>query len=115
MAFEKRGRAGTRYLYLSRRDPETGKVKKLYIGRGERADAAANALTQRRNLREGDCRAVQAHMELVRSADNVTATFDAAVVVIMEASLLAEGCHRANYGPWRKSRYGHGRHTAATR
>jgi len=110
MAFERRGASGV-YMYFASRDPATGRVKKTYIGRGPRADAAA--LARRREQREADRRAVRAAQDALRDLDALTAEMDDAASLLMEAVLLAGGFHRHNYGRWRRVRDGHGRHGVA--
>jgi hypothetical protein len=115
MAFETRTPGGARYLYLSRRDPLTGAVKKVYVGRGPKAEADARDLEQRREQREAERRAVEKWRAELRPAADLMAALDEAVSLLMEAALLAEGYHRPNYCPWRRRRRrdGHGGHRGA--
>lgn len=112
MAFERRGKSGGTYFYLTVRDPATGTVRKTYLGRGGRARAAADAIARRRDQRETDKRAVRVAQDASRAADDLTAELDAAASLLMEAVLLAAGFHRPNYGPWRRRRHDHGGHGA---
>ncbi len=112
MAFERRGKSGGTYFYLTVRDPATGAVRKTYLGRGGRATAAADAIARRRDQREADRRAVRAARDASRAADELTAELDAAATVLMEAVLLTAGFRQTNYGPWRRRR-DHGRNGAA--
>lgn len=112
MAFERRGKSGGTYFYLTVRDAATGTVRKTYLGRGGRATAAAAAITRRRSQREADQRAVRVARDACRAADELTAGLDAAATLLMEAALLAAGFHRTNYGPWRRRRHDHGGHGA---
>lgn len=110
MAMERRKSAGP-YMYLSRRNPTTGRVQKVYLGRGAKADVAAASLAERRERRDADCRAVEEARSELAAADDLMGTLDTAATVLLEAALLAAGFHRTNYGPWRKRRsdHGHGR------
>ena len=83
MAFERRGKSGGTYFYLTVRDAATGTAKKSYLGRGVRARAAADAIARRRDQREADRRAVQTEREAFRVADELTAELDAAATVLM--------------------------------
>ncbi len=114
MAFEKRNNSGV-YLYLSRRDPATGQVQKVYLGRGPRAEAAAQALATRRKQRAADRLAVENAESKLRAVDELMGELDEAATLLLEAVLIAEGFHRENYGPWRKRRneHGHGRQRGA--
>lgn len=116
MAFETRKAGGTRYFYLSRRDPLTGRVRKEYLGTGPKADAAAQALAACRQQRADERRAIERLGAELRSADALTAELDEAATLVMEAALLSAGFHRANYSKWRKRRAsdGHGGHRDAT-
>jgi len=91
-------------MYLSRRDPATGRVKKIYLGRGPKAEAAAETLAARRKQRAVDRRAVEIAESQVRVADDLTTALDEAAALLLEAVLLVAGFHRVNYGPWRKRR-----------
>jgi hypothetical protein len=51
MAWETRGAKGVTYYYRSRRDAN-GRVVKEYLGRGEKARAAAKADCERRAQKE---------------------------------------------------------------
>jgi hypothetical protein len=108
MAFERRGKSGGTYFYLTVRDAATGEVKKQYLGRGGRARDTADAIARRRDQREADRRAVQTERAATRAADDLMAELDAAATVVMEAVLLAAGFHQPNYGPWRRRRHDHG-------
>jgi hypothetical protein len=110
MALETRKPGGAKYLYLSHRDPATGQVKKVYLGRGPKADAAAAELEARRKRRLDERLAAERLAAELRPAEHVMAALDAAATLLMEASLLVRGYHRANYSRWRKRRTkdGHG-------
>ena len=115
MALETRKVGGNAYLYLSRRDAKTGRVRKVYVGRGPKADAAAAALEARRKGRADERLAVERAVAELRAVDAMMAGVNEAVTLVMEAALLAAGFHRPNYGVWRKrrNRDGHGGHRGA--
>jgi hypothetical protein len=110
MAFERRGKSGGTFFYLSVRTAMG--VKKTYLGRGVQAQRAADAVAHRRGRREAERRAIQAERDLLRTADELTAELDAAATLLTEAVLLAAGFHRTNFGPWRRRR-DHGRNKTA--
>ena len=104
MAFEIESPGGKRYLYASRRDPETGRVRKVYLGAGPRAEAAARELEEGRNRRGAERLALELRQCELRPADELMAALHEAAGVLLEATLLAAGYHRRNYGPWRRRR-----------
>jgi hypothetical protein len=104
MAFEARKAGGNAYLYVSRRDRVTGKVRKVYVGRGPKADAAAAELAARRKQRADERLAVGRKRAELQAVDGVMAELEAAAVTLMEAALLAAGFHRVNYSRWRRRR-----------
>lgn len=106
MAYELRGASG-RYLYWSYRDPVSGRVKKKYLGRGVEAQKFAHARSRDRHRREADRLAVEKVRDDLRALDDLTAARDAAVNLLLEATLFAAGYHRPNYGPWRRCRHEH--------
>ena len=106
MAFERRKSAGL-YYYAAARDPETGKVRKYYLGRGERAEAAAAEVALRRERRSAERRARREAREKYRAAERLTAELAEAAATLMQAALMALNWHRPNYGSWRKKRDGH--------
>ena len=106
MAFETRTPGGNKYLYLSTRDATTGKVRKVYVGRGPKADAAAAELEARRKRRADERLAVERAVAELRAADAATDRLDDAATLVTEAALLAAGFHRQNYSKWRKRRAG---------
>lgn len=116
MAFETRKAGGNTYVYHSRRDPATGKVRKVYLGRGPRADAAAAELEARRKQGAAARLAVERAGVELHPVGVLMAALDEGAVLLMEAALLAANWHRHNYGPWRRRRTGddHGRHRTDT-
>lgn len=109
MAFEARSTRGKTYLYLSRRNRATGKVEKLYVGRGPDAEGAAAVLEERRQRRAAERQLVERLGAELRAVDALMAALDASATAVFEAALLAAGYHRRNYGPWRKRRVAPGK------
>lgn len=112
MAFEKRPTSAARYLYIGFRDPDTGKVKKRYLGHGPEADKAAAALAARKKHREAERRAFESTCTELRHVDDLMNTLNGGATILLEAALLAAGYHRTNFGPWqlrRRFKHGHGR------
>jgi hypothetical protein len=103
MAFETRGNSGL-YYYSSRRDPDSGKVKKVYLGRGPQAEIAARALARRREQREKEREAVRKTAGELQAVDALMGRVSEATTALLEAVLLATGFHRQNYSAWRRKR-----------
>jgi hypothetical protein len=97
-------RKSGRYYYRSERDPMTGRVKKRYVGRGPHAKAAATALEARRKQRADERLTVTRVDGDLRAIDSLMAELGEVAILLMEATLLAAGYHRHNYGPWRRRR-----------
>src|SRR5262249_49024270 len=107
MSWETRGAKGVKYYYRSRRDAN-GRVVKEYLGRGEKARAAAKADCERRAQEQSVDQALHEVKGILTAVDRRTAVLDTAAQLLLEATLLCEGFHRHNYKRWRK-RHGHGR------
>jgi hypothetical protein len=107
MAWETRGAKGVKYYYRSRRDAN-GRVVKEYLGRGQKARAAAKADRERRAQEESVDHALHEAKVILTAVDRSTSTLDTAAQLLLEATLLGEGFHRHNYKRWRK-RHGHAR------
>ena len=103
MAWERRGKS--LFFYWSRRTPG-GEAVKEYVGRGERAAAAAAAVTRCKTRREADRQAVREEQARLAGPDALTDELVAMAESMMEATLLAGGFHRPNFGPWRRKRRG---------
>lgn len=101
MGWERRGTAGPYYYRSERRG---NRILKQYCGKGQAAQQAAREDEQRRATRERDRREVLAEAAQAGQIELVTKELDEATKVLAEASLLAAGFHRPNYGPWRKRR-----------
>lgn len=108
MAWEKRKSDGSTYFYLSRRD-RTGRVTKVYLGKGSAAKRMANQIAR------GQAEWVTARQKVasataqIAAVDELMKGLEALGGVLFEAFLLSQGFHRFNYGCWRRRR-GHGRH-----
>ena len=101
MAWERRGES--LFYYRSRRTPDGGVVKE-YVGRGERAAAAAANVARSEARREADGRAVLEEQVRLSGPDSSIEELVAVTELAVEATLLAAGFHRWNYGRWRKKR-----------
>ena len=101
MAWEQRGTAGP-YFYRSVR--HGGRVTKVYYGKGVAAGEAAKKVERRRVAREQGRRAILAEMAHADPIRLLTAEADAEMKLLTEATMLAAGFHRSNYGPWRRRR-----------
>jgi hypothetical protein len=103
MGWERRAGSGTLYYYRVSRTPD-GKVVKKYCGRGKRAGAAAASVAQRQTQSAADRRAVQEERGRLAGLDRLMVELIGAVQLLLEATLLAKGFHRLNYGKWRRRR-----------
>jgi hypothetical protein len=103
MGWERRGHGGALYYYRVSRTPD-GRVVKEYCGRNNRARAAAAAVARSQSLRAADQRAVQEEKGRLAGPDGLVAELVSVAQLLLEATLLAEGFHRFNYGKWRKRR-----------
>ncbi len=103
MAWERRGKRG-RLVYYSVSKTIEGKVVKQYLGRGERAIAAAAVVAQAKMQREADWVAVQEEQARLIGPDGLALELIAVVDLLMAATLIASGFHRRNWGKWRKCR-----------
>jgi hypothetical protein len=110
MAWERRGES--LFFYQSRRTPD-GKVIKEFVGRGDRAASAAAAVENATARRQADAQAIQEEQARLAGPDAVTEELVAVADLLMEATLLATGFHRWNYGRWRKKRDQEERNRAA--
>ena len=108
MGFETR-KSGRSYMYLGVRDPVTQKVRKLYLGNGAQAQAAAVAISERRDRRDAESKAVRTAKAATLLTDGMTQQLNEVVMTLMEAVLTIEGWHRPNYGPWRRKNHAHKR------
>src|SRR5438445_127336 len=103
MGWEHRAGNSGRYYYRVIRTAD-GKVVKEYCGRGQRANTAAAAVAYAQAQREADRQAVLAESARLAGPDRLTAELVGVGQLLLEATLLASGYHRTNYGRWRKRR-----------
>src|SRR4051794_10140905 len=103
MGWEGRAETAKQYYYRSTRDAD-GTVIKNYYGRGHRPPAAAKEAARARADRQADREAVEEELGRIADSDASTRELDAAARLLMEATLLALGYHRQQYGQWRKRR-----------
>jgi hypothetical protein len=111
MGWERRGNAGY-FFYRSRRDAE-GRIVKEYVGRGPAATLAAAAVARSKAQTDADRQAVQHEVVRLDAMTRVTGELDAGVGLLLDATLLANGFHRWNHGPWRRKRREQGSRTGA--
>ena len=107
MAWEPRGKSGKLFYYQSRRTADA-RVVKQYFGSGTAAEQVAAAAERQRQLHAAQRREVEGEVARLAAVEQLTAQVAAAAGVLMEATLLANGWHRPNYGPWRRRRDDHG-------
>lgn len=99
MAWETR--RGRQYLYRSERNG--AHVRKLYVGRGAKAEQAARELADAKAQREHD-RAEATNLEArLAAADQITAEGQQGAAQLVEATLLVVGYHN-HRGEWRHGR-----------
>ena len=99
MAFEKRGKHGLRFYYLSRREGQ--RVRKIYVGCGptgqQSAQLDADARAERKTAREQERRLMAQYDAMAREiADCCRGTES-----LMRAVLIGAGFHRHRMGAWR--------------
>ncbi len=102
MAWEKR--RGRQYFYKSQRVGK--KVHKLYYGAGAVAQQAAKADAGRRAANEAEQRAILAEIQQTQPIQQLTSEQEEDARLLFEASMLAAGYRRTNYGRWRRQRAG---------
>ena len=105
MAWERRGKSGKLVYYRVTRTAERGVVKQ-YLGAGERAAAAAADVARCKARRQADRQAVHDEQARLAVPDGLMGELVAMAESMMEATLLAGGFHRPNFGPWRRKRSG---------
>lgn len=99
MGWEKRNGNGTRYYYRSVRIGV--RVEKRYVGRGKKAEDAANRADELKR----DRRSRRDEMSRLASADRQLDEFRDIAEVLVSAVLLTAGCH-LHHGQWRRRRHG---------
>jgi hypothetical protein len=106
MAWE--SRSGRRYYYRS--VWLDGRVVKRYFGSGPAGELASQLDEEARRARREPLEAIRELRERLGPPDAALAALGAACDILLEATLLAEGFHRPNYGVWRRRHVsGHGR------
>ena len=81
-----------------------GRVRKEYLGNGDRARQAAREDAEARESKQAELAAIAA--ATTRSASTLALTNDLVELStrLMEATLIATGYRRHNHGPWRERR-----------
>ena len=105
MGWERRGKSGKLVYYRVTRTAERGVVKQ-YLGAGERAAAAAADVARSEARRQADRQAVHDEQARLARPDGLSEELVRVAELLMEATLLATGFHRRNYGKWRRKRSG---------
>ena len=100
MAWEKR----RGHLYYYRSQWNQGRVVKIYMGKGPKAEAAAREDAAKRAERAE--RRYAAEMDRLREepAKDLMADFDGQVKIMLRGALLDAGYHQHDRGKWRKRR-----------
>jgi hypothetical protein len=98
MAWE--SRSGRRYYYRS--VWLDGRVVRRYFGSGPAGELASQLDEEARRGRQEPLEAIRGHRERLGPPDAALASLGAACDVLLEATLLATGYHRPNYGAWRR-------------
>ncbi len=101
MAWERR-RNGRRYYYQSRRQAD-GRVAKVYLGSGRRAELNAQRLAELNAKREVELAELHAVQASLASLDGLTAEVRQDTDLLATATLLAHGLHQ-HRGEWRRKR-----------
>lgn len=99
MGWEKRG--SRKYYYDS--VWEDGRVVKKYVGRGDKAKAAAGRVAARQSERAREIAEVEQWTEKLRELDLAISTLCGLAKLHMEAHLLANGYYMASR-TWRKKK-----------
>jgi hypothetical protein len=101
MAWERR-RRGTLYFYQTVR--VNGRPRKLYLGRGQAAEACARRHTERRRQEVAGREALLAEQTQIAPADHALAELGAFTALLVKAALLLDGYH-VHRGEWRRWRH----------
>ena len=109
MSWDRKGRSRSRFFYLSVR--VGGRVKKVYVGKGPKARAAAQILKERKEAWMAARIARQRIMEQTIEADRLLGDFIREVNVLTAATMLVAGWHN-HKGQWRRRRDDRNCHTA---
>jgi hypothetical protein len=101
VGWEWRGHAGP-YFYKSVRDGK--RVRREYYGKGLQAQLVARELEHRQTALHAERQAVLDEMASTQPVFTLTNDMDVDAKLLLEASMLAAGYGRVNYGRWRKHR-----------
>ena len=102
MAWEHRNQSGP-YYYRSERT-QNG-VRKVYLGKGEKAHQEALRIAKSKAEEKAEKLALQAEQRKTSQAEQLTADLDELSTLLLEASLFAAGYWRGrDYREWRKCR-----------
>jgi hypothetical protein len=102
MSWDRKGPCGP-YYYRSTRQGD--KVRKVYLGRGPRAEAAARRVEARRQARQAERAACRRDVAKVAAAEQALVDLTALARHLVRAALVAAGFHERR-GQWRKKRNG---------
>ena len=94
-------RYGTWKYYYSARKVD-GRVRKEYLGRGPVAALASRLEDEARTRRRVETESLVHERARLAEPDAAVVTLSAACTVALNATLMAAGFHRQNYGPWRR-------------
>ena len=104
MAWDRKARGDRRgYYYRSVR--VGGEVRKVYLGRGDGALAAARQVEGRHEQRQALRRALLDEQAEVAQADDLLRQLHALLTLFVEAVLHDAGYH-SHHGSWRRRRHG---------
>jgi uncharacterized protein (DUF3084 family) len=95
-------RGAKKYFYLMKR--VDGRPKKIYLGSGFVAEAAAAEIEQRRQERKARAEAVATRETELKSAEEPLANLCDGLDEVVTAMMLAAGYHRHDRGTWRLRR-----------
>jgi hypothetical protein len=101
MGWEKRERGGS---YYTRSYKVNGRVIRVYVGKGPRAELAANTDALKRLRREEEAKVWREEQERLETLDQALEELCESVEIVCRASLLAAGFRRHNRGEWRRKR-----------
>jgi len=102
MSWEMRGKHGP-FFYRSIRIGD--RVRKVYAGRGQRAEESARQIEQQRKERQAQREAKQKELAQVAVAEQKLQELQDLADMLMQAVLIGMGLHE-HKGEWRRRRYG---------
>lgn len=106
MAWDAKARGGS-YFYASARDGD--RVRKIYLGRGEKAHEAARQIEARREERTARRLAFEVERDRLAVADKLLTEMAIWAELLARATLVANGFHERK-GQWRRRRNVRSRH-----